>query len=72
MKNFGHDDGLPDACDGLTDKERVVLYCLHEAQKELGKQNVPTTLLYGRVLEYVNISAEEFQAILTRLAGRQS
>ena len=39
---------LPDVRDGLTREERVVLYVLHEAQKERGDRNVPTTMLWGR------------------------
>lgn len=67
-----HDDHeqLPDARDGLNRRERLVLYCLHEAQKELGNRNVPTVLLYGRVLEHIDISEEEFQNILARLTQR--
>jgi hypothetical protein len=60
---------LPDVRDGLTKKERAVLYCLSEAQKEFGGRNVPTILLYGRVVELVDISREEFQMILARFAG---
>lgn len=63
------DDMIPDARDGLTRTERTVLYCIHEAQKEFGGRNVPTATLYGRVLEYVNISEQELQAILQRLSG---
>ncbi len=63
------DDILPDARDGLTKKERVILYCLHEAQKEFVGRNVPTALLYGRVIEHLDISQNEFQRILSRMAG---
>lgn len=60
---------LPDARDGLTRLERIILWQLHEAQKELGRDSVPTALLYGRVVEHVNVSVEEFQAVLQRLIG---
>jgi DNA gyrase/topoisomerase IV subunit A len=63
-------DRIPDVRDGLTRLERVVLYVLHEAQRELGGRNVPSALLYGRVVEHVDISVEEFQALLVRLVGR--
>lgn len=63
------EDLIPDIRDGLTRKERMVLYCLHEAQKEFPGRNVPTILLYGRVVEKVDISQEEFQTILSRMAG---
>ena len=60
---------LPDVRDGLTYKERIVLYCIHETQKERGDRNVPTLMLYGRVVEYVDMSQDELQRILQRLIG---
>jgi len=60
---------LPDARDGLTRLERVILWQLREAQKERGGANVPTALLYGRVVEHVDVSIEEFQRVLQRLVG---
>jgi hypothetical protein len=63
-------DELPDVRDGLKRKERIILHCLHEAQKELGDRNVPTIMLYGRVVEQIDISKDEFQALLTGLMGR--
>ncbi|OGT74056.1 MAG: hypothetical protein A3H44_13005 [Gammaproteobacteria bacterium RIFCSPLOWO2_02_FULL_57_10] len=62
-------DLLPDVRDGLTRKERAVLYCLRETQNELNGRNVPTLMLYGRVVEKVDMSQAEFQAILTRMVG---
>lgn len=64
-------DFIPDVRDGLTRRERVVLYVLHETQKELGGRNVPTVMLYGRVVEYIDMSVEELQSILQRLIGTQ-
>lgn len=66
--NDGYDD-LPDVRDGLNRKERAILYCLQQTQQELGGRNVPTIMLYGRVLELVDISREEFQSILSRFVG---
>ena len=60
---------LPDARDGLTRLQRIILWQLREAQKELGRESVPTALLYGRVVEHINVSVEEFQAVLARLVG---
>jgi hypothetical protein len=60
---------LPDARDGLTRLERIILWQLHEAQKELGRDSVPTALLYGRVVEHINVTVEEFQAVVQRLVG---
>jgi hypothetical protein len=63
-------DELPDVRDGLTRTERAVLQVLQEAKAEYGERRVPAALLYGRVVEYVNIGPEEFQRVLARLAGR--
>jgi hypothetical protein len=60
---------LPDVRDGLTRLERLVLCALREAEREFPGRAVPTALLYGRVVEHANISVEEFQRILGRLAG---
>ena len=67
MENI--DDIIPDARDGLTRKERIVLYCIHQAQKEFDGRNVPTATLYGRVIEYVDMSEQELQGILQRLSN---
>jgi hypothetical protein len=66
------DDDIPDARDGLTRKERVVLRVLAQAQQERGGRDVPLPMLYGRVLEHVDLSITELQAIVRRLAGRVS
>ncbi len=63
-------DRIPDVRDGLTRVERVILWQLGEAQKERPGRNVPTALLYGRVVEHVSISVPEFQRVLARLVGR--
>ena len=62
-------DNLPDVRDGLTRLERVVLYVLHETQRERGGRNVPTAMLYGRVVEHINISEQELQRVLQRMIG---
>jgi len=62
-------DTIPDVRDGLTRKERVILYCLKQTQEEMKGRNVPTIMLYGRVVELVDISEEEFQNILSRFTG---
>lgn len=58
-----------DARDGLTRLERVILWQLREAEKERGGNSVPTAMLYGRVVEHVDVSVEEFQQTLQRLIG---
>jgi hypothetical protein len=62
-------DNLSDVRDGLSRKERIVLYCIDQIQKERGGRDVPTVMLYGRVVEYVNISEQELQFILQRLTS---
>lgn len=62
-------DGI-DARDGLTRLERVILWQLSLAQKERGDANVPTAMLYGRVLEHVDVSVDEFQRTLQKLMGK--
>jgi hypothetical protein len=64
-------DRIPDVRDGLTRVERVILWQLKKTQDELGPdRNVSTAMLYGRVVEHVDLSVEEFQRILARLTGR--
>jgi len=65
------EDLLPDVRDGLTREERVVLYVLHQTQKERGDRNVPTAMLWGRVCEYFYISPEDLSAMLARLGARR-
>ena len=60
-------DLLPDVRDGLTRLERVVLWQIDVIQKERRDRNVPTAMLYGRVLEHVDISEDELQRTLQRL-----
>ena len=60
---------IPDIRDGLTRKERVVLYVLNEAQQERGGRNVPTPMLWGRVCEHFYISPEELSGMLARLGA---
>ena len=64
-------DDIPDARDGLTRKERVVLWMLAKLQAERGGRDVPLPLLYGRVLEHVDISQHELQEIVARLGARR-
>jgi len=63
---------IPDVRDGLTRKERMVLHCLNQIQKERNGRNVPTAMLYGRVVETVNMTEQELQGILQRLSSYNS
>jgi hypothetical protein len=65
-------DFLPDVRDGLTRQERVVLWVLHETQKERGGRDVPTAMLWGRVCEHFYISPEDLTRMLARLGARRA
>lgn len=65
------DDDLPDARDGLTRKERIVLWQLSELQKERAGRNIPTPMLYGRVVEHIDLSVSELVEIVARLGARR-
>lgn len=62
---------IPDVRDGLTREERIVLYVLHETQKERGERNVPTAMLWGRVCEHFYISPEDLSLMLARMGARK-
>jgi hypothetical protein len=64
-------DVLPDVRDGLTREERIVLYVLHETQRERGGRDVPTAMLWGRVCEHFYISPEDLSEMLARLGARK-
>lgn len=61
------EDRIPDARDGLTRTERIVLHVLKQAQDELGGRSVPTVMLYGRVVEHVDMTEQELHLLLNRL-----
>jgi len=63
------DDRFRDARDGLNRLERVILWQLRETSRERGGGSVPTAMLYGRVLEHIDVSVDEFQETLQRLIG---
>ena len=57
---------LPDVRDGLTHGERTVLWCLYELKQQYDERHIPTSMLYGRVVESVDMSGEDMQSILVR------
>lgn len=69
---YNWDNTLPDVRDGLTRLQRIILLELHKAQKEpwLEGRTVPTPLLYGRVVEHIDVAEEDFMAALRQLIGR--
>ena len=60
-------DHIPDVRDGLTRIQRIVLYELHKAQRETGREFIPTVMLYGRVVEHVDLDEQAFQEVLRSL-----
>lgn len=64
-------DVIPDVRDGLTRRERIVLYVLHQTLAERGGRNVPTVMLYGRVCEHISITPDELSDMLARLGARR-
>jgi hypothetical protein len=62
---------VPDVRDGLTREERIVLYVLHQTQKERGGRDVPTAMLWGRICEHFYISPEDLSAMLARLGAQK-
>jgi hypothetical protein len=64
------EDDLPDVRDGLTRLERIVLVELRRLEAERGGASVPLPMLYGRVVERIDVSVEELQATVARLVGR--
>jgi hypothetical protein len=60
-------DRIPDVRDGLTRLERVILHVLGECERERGGRDVPTAMLYGRVVERIDVSVDDFTATLQRL-----
>jgi hypothetical protein len=64
-------DHIPDVRDGLTRAERLLLHTLHRLQQERGGRSVPSALLYGHLVEHLDIGPDEFQELLTRLVGRR-
>ncbi len=69
MSEHEFHDSISDVRDELTRRERVVLYVLHQIQKERGDRNVPTAMLWGRVCEHFYISPEELSLLLARLGA---
>jgi hypothetical protein len=63
-------DELPDVRDGLTRAERIVLATLRQLQRERRGRNVPTAMLYGAVVERIDMSVEDLQRIVVRLGAR--
>ena len=70
--NTHESENLPDVRDGLSRKERIVLHCLQQLQRERDGRNAPAVMLYGRVAEHVNMSEDELQLILQRLTSLQT
>jgi hypothetical protein len=59
---------IPDVRDGLTEVERTILAVMYDARKEYGDRMIPAALLYGRVVEILDMSWEEFQRALVKVS----
>jgi len=64
-------EDIPDVRDGLTRRERVVLEMLRQVEAERPGRDVPTAMLYGRVVERLDLSVDELQAVLVRLGAQR-
>ena len=64
-------DDLPDVRDGLTRKQRAVLWELLRAREEEPERSIRAALLDARVLAHVDMSVGELQRILQELTGRR-
>ena len=62
---------FPDARDGLTRLQRVILYQLHLLEKERPGRSIPVIQLYGRVVEHIDCSEEELQQALQTLGAAE-
>ncbi len=51
---------IPDVRDGLTELERTILFVLYRLREEYGDRHVPTALVFGRVVEMIDVSKEDF------------
>lgn len=70
-KDEKSENKLLDVRDGLTHEERVILHCLHKLQAERGGRSVDVCMLYGRVIEYIDIGSSQMQSILQTLLARE-
>jgi hypothetical protein len=59
---------IPNVRDGLTEVERTILAVMYDARKEYGGRMIPAALLYGRVVEILDMSWEEFQRALLKVS----
>lgn len=57
-------DRLPDVRDGLTRVDRAILVALARLQAERGPRSTSTAMLYGRVVEIVDVGEQEFMQAL--------
>lgn len=61
---------VPDARDGLTRKERIILRELAKLQGERAGRGISLVQLYGRVLEHIDLSQEELRALVAKFHQR--
>ena len=61
---------IPDVRDGLTQLERTILFVLYDLRKEYGDRHIPTMLVYGRVVELLDCSTDQFSLALESAQNR--
>jgi len=62
---------IPDVRDGLTQLERTILFVLYELRKEYGERHIPTVLVWGRVVELIDCSQDQFTLALQSAQQKQ-
>ena len=62
---------LPDVRDGLSYSERIVPWCFYELKQQYGDRQIPTSLLYGRVVEHVDMSVGDMKSVLVRFVRNE-
>lgn len=63
--------GIPDARDGLTRLQRIILWQLAEAEQARPGHPVSTAALHGRVVAHIDVSIEELQRVLAQMVGHR-
>ncbi len=63
---------IPDVRDGLTQLERTILFVLYRLRDEYGDRHIPTALVFGRVVELLDVSTEQFTLALASAQRKES
>jgi hypothetical protein len=69
---YGSNLTIPDVRDGLTQLERTILYVLYRCREEYGDRHIPTALVFGRVVELIDCSTDQFTLALASAQQKES